>query len=375
MNQPIEARNWLALARLYRLSQNERNYFVEHIHTLSNWLAKPASFLAQRGFSDHAIHQIELLNWSAIDKELEWLSTTKKHLITINDPHYPLLLKEISWPPIVLFAEGSVDHLSQMQLAMVGSRNPTALGAETAERFAEDLTEQGLIITSGLAMGIDAASHRGALKKGTTIAVLGTGLDSIYPTKNRELTEKILENRGTLLSEFPLGTPAKKENFPWRNRIISGLSVGVLVVEATLKSGSLITAKFAAEQGRELFAIPGSIHNPLARGCNQLVKQGAKVVETSQDVLEEIKQFTDLVPKKNPKHSPKKMALGLSENQPLPLDKEHQKLLSCVDFDVTTVDTIIERSHFSSERVGSMLVKLELQECIQSVSGGYRRTR
>ncbi len=207
-------------------------------------------------------------------------------LLPLSDPLYPPLLRQIPDPPIALFVRGDATLLSEPQLAMVGSRNPSVEGRRNAEEFAEYLAKCGLVITSGMALGIDAASHKGALKGGKTVAVWGTGLDKAYPPRNRELAEEIIA-KGVVVSEFPPGTPPLPTHFPRRNRIISGLAVGTLVVEAAKQSGSLITARLASEQGREVFAIPGSIHNPMARGCHRLLRDGAKLVESAGDILEE----------------------------------------------------------------------------------------
>jgi len=211
-----------------------------------------------------------------------------RHILTLHDPAYPALLKEIADPPPLLFVRGDPAVLSRPQLGIVGSRNPTPGGRSLAEDFARSLSRCGLVVTSGMALGIDAAGHRGALRGGgTTLAVAGTGPDRIYPARHRDLARAIVE-QGAIISEFAPGTPALPSNFPRRNRIISGLSLGVLVVEAACRSGSLITARLAAEQGREVFALPGSIHNPLARGCHHLIRQGAKLVEDIEDIVEEL---------------------------------------------------------------------------------------
>lgn len=250
---------------------------------------------------------------------------------------------------------------------MVGSRNPSMSGEETAREFARHLAATGLSITSGLALGIDGASHSGALMAdGITIAVMGTGLDRVYPASQHALAHEIAQ-QGALVSEFPLGTQLRPGNFPRRNRIISGMALGTLVVEAAEKSGSLITARLASEQGREVFAIPGSIHNPLARGCHKLIRQGAKLVETAGDVLEELAPL-------------------LSGMQPLPyaddtddtgavepqhqLDSEYQLLLECMGFDPVQIDLLIERSGLTAEEVSSMLILLELEGHVSSAPGG-----
>ncbi len=223
-----------------------------------------------------------------VTRDLEWLSQPSNDLVLIDDDDYPPLLKHIHNPPPILFIRGIRERINDPQLAMVGSRNPSIDGKENAYRFAKALVNVGLTVTSGMALGVDASAHQGAIEgQGCTVAVVGTGADIIYPARHRGLAEKILE-RGVIVSEFPLGTQPQPANFPRRNRIISALSLGVLVVEASPRSGSLITAHCALEQGREVYAIPGSIHNPMARGCHQLIKQGAKLIESSEDIFEEL---------------------------------------------------------------------------------------
>ncbi len=305
-------------------------------------------------------------DWPEVEADLEWLEGPGNHLLTLDDPRYPGLLREIPDPPPLLFVHGDPGLLAWPQLAMVGSRNPSAGGTATAAEFAEHLCGAGLAITSGLALGIDAASHEGALRAGgPTLAVTGTGLDRVYPARHRELAHRIAE-RGALVSEFPPGTPPRAENFPRRNRIISGLSLGTLVVEAAVKSGSLITARLAAEQGREVFAIPGSIHNPLARGCHRLIRQGAKLVETAGDILEELGALAAASAER-----------ATPEDEPLPLapDPEHQALLDLMGHDPVSVDELVERSGLTPEAVSSMLLILELDDRVAAAAGGrYVRT-
>lgn len=299
----------------------------------------------------------------AAEHETAWLAEPNHHLITLSDPRYPRLLREIPDPPAALYVIGDPDLLSATQLGIVGSRNPTPGGSETAHAFASYLTQSGLTITSGLAMGVDAAAHRGALGAGgKTIAIAGTGLDRVYPARHRELAHEIAA-QGALISEFALGTPALAHNFPRRNRIISGLSLGVLVVEAALQSGSLITARLAAEQGREVFAIPGSIHNPLARGCHALIRQGAKLVETAADILEELGPMAQIT-------APARQTDGAG-NITSGLGVEAMTLLDCLGFDPTPVDSLIERSGLTPEAVSSMLLVLELQGHVVAAPGGH----
>lgn len=284
--------------------------------------------------------------------------------MSINDDQYPSLLKEISAPPPLLFINGNPDLLNHPQIAIVGSRNPSEVGKQIATDFAATLASHGFAITSGLALGIDAASHQGALKvNGFTIAVAGTGPDRIYPARHQQLARDITQ-QGALVSEFPPGTSAKASHFPQRNRIISGLSMGLLVVEAAKKSGSLITARSAIDQGREVFAIPGSIHNPLARGCNALIRDGAKLVETTEDILEELKQFVG-----NPTSDPEK-------TQALTIDSEHQALLNSIQYSPTSIDSLVQTTGNSVETISSMLLVLELQGFISAVAGGcYTRIK
>lgn len=306
--------------------------------------------------------------WNLVEQDLAWLAEPNRHVITIHDPRYPELLKQIADPPCLLFVQGDVDLLSQWQIAIVGSRNPSASGADTSFEFGRYLAQGGITICSGLAMGIDAAAHKGALAAGgKTIAVVGTGLDRVYPAKHRSLAHDIADT-GAIVSEFALGTPPRAENFPRRNRIISGLSLGSLVIEAAIRSGSLITARMAMEQGREVFAIPGSIHNPLARGCHKLIREGAKLVETANDILEELGAIAGV-------------QQSTAENtdqhdvEPQTLDKDYQSLLENLGYDPIQIDVLIERCSLTADAVSSMLLLLELQGQVESLPGGrYVRT-
>ncbi|MDX1655862.1 MAG: DNA-processing protein DprA, partial [Candidatus Competibacteraceae bacterium] len=273
---------------------------------------------------------------------------------------------------------GDIQLLNWPQLAVVGSRNPTPAGRETAREFAAHLARGGLAITSGLARGVDAAAHRGALEaEGATVAVLGTGPDRVYPARNRDLAHAIAATGGALVSELPPGTAVAAEHFPRRNRLISGLSLGVLVVEAALKSGSLITARLAAEQGREVFAIPGSIHNPLARGCHNLIRQGAKLVETAADILEELGAQAGLNPPvENPQADPAQGGSALQPQRDGALDEDYRYLLQCLGDGPVSVDALVERSTLTAEAVSSMLLILELQGFVAAAPGGlYARLK
>lgn len=291
----------------------------------------------------------------AIERNLAWAQLPGNHVITLADADYPRALLEIGDPPVVLFTKGRRDLLAAASVAVVGSRNATPQGANTAKAFARALSDAGLVVISGLALGIDAAAHEGGLEgKSGTVAVTGTGLDIVYPARNRALAHRIAEH-GAMVSEFPLGTAAIAHNFPRRNRLISGLARGVLVVEAAVKSGSLTTARFAAEQGREVFAIPGSIHSPVSRGCHALIKQGAKLVESAQDVLEELNITT---------------ATPIPEEDRTALDP----LLSHLGHDPCDLDTLASRSGLGVEVLSGRLLELELEGLVACLPGGrYQR--
>ena len=297
-------------------------------------------------------------NKAQVAEAMAWSESADQHIVTLADSEYPRALLEIADPPTVLYVRGRVELLNRPALSIVGSRNPTPQGIQNAESFAAALAGAGLSIASGLALGIDAAAHRGALAaKGDTIAFVGTGIDRVYPARNRDLALEI-GSKGCIVSEFPLGTPVMAANFPRRNRLISGVARGVLVVEAAVESGSLITARLAAEQGREVFAIPGSIHSPQARGCHKLIKQGAKLVETAEDVLEELRWSEPL-------------AVGSvrqdSENRP-PL--ESNSLLSLIGFDPCSVDELAARSAMSVDSLTIELLHLELEGRVGRLPGG-----
>ena len=322
--------------------------------------------LTELGFDEIIQAKIKNPDWDLIKDDLIWAEKDGCRIITIYDACYPGFLKEIPGSPLLLFAIGDLELLKSHQIAMVGSRNPTPIGVEIATNFAFDLSKSGLTITSGFAIGIDGASHRGAIKAGgKTIAVMGTGLDHIYPRSHRTLAQDVITSGGLLLSEFPLNSQAEAWHFPMRNRIISGLSLGTLVVEASLRSGSLITARFAGEQGREVFAIPGSIHTPVARGCHHLIGQGAKLVEKPQDILDEFADIIGAV-----KSGKTRIKSSKAKNK---LDCEYKKLLDCMGFEITTMGILAKRANLPVSRIGVILIDLELQGLIKSVIGGYVR--
>jgi DNA processing protein len=308
-----------------------------------------------------------IADWSRVEKDLAWAEARDCHIVTYDQAAYPALLKETHGSPPVLFVHGNLKLLARPQIAIVGTRNPTPIGSENAMKFAHHFSSTGFTVTSGLAIGIDGAAHKGALLGvGSTIAVLGSGLDTIYPASHHALAREIVEGGGALVSEFPIGTPPLHSHFPRRNRIISALSVGVLVIEATLNSGSLITAKAALEQGREVFAIPGSIHNALAKGCHVLIRQGAKLVETAEDVLEELGAILKYV-------MPSKPDLTKRSLLKVDLDEREEALLSEVGYDCTPVDVVVMRTGLTARAVSIMLLELELKGLVASVPGGYAR--
>ena len=354
---------WLALCRLPGVGHRTRLELLEQFESIENIFSatRPQLEKTLAGKTESINAILDGVDETAFETELAWLSETGHHLVTWADTDYPPLLREIPDPPVVLYVIGDRQSLSRPQFAIVGSRNPTPMGRENAQAFAKTLAGAGLTITSGLALGIDGAAHRGALEAGgMTIAVAGTGLDRVYPARHRDLAHEVVQH-GALVSEFPLGTPPKPENFPVRNRIISGLSLGTLVVEAALQSGSLITARLATEQGREVFAIPGSIHSPQARGCHALIRQGAKLVETAQDILEELGPLAQLVCESRPEEK---------ETTPREISLPMAKLLEYIGYDPVSVDTLIDRSGLTADAVSSMLLQMELQGLVMPSPGG-----
>ncbi|BCK86252.1 hypothetical protein MIZ01_0006 [Sideroxyarcus emersonii] len=282
-----------------------------------------------------------------------WLDDPLNRILTVADVEYPRSLLNTSDPPLLLYVKGRLDLLNVPALAVVGSRNASTQGLRNAEAFSLSISDAGLCIVSGMALGIDAAAHLGGLQgSGSSIAVVGTGLDKVYPAANRELAHRLAQD-GTIVSEFPLGTPPLAANFPRRNRIISGLGLGCLVVEASVQSGSLITARMALEQGRDVFAIPGSIHSPQSRGCHALIKQGAKLVECAQDILQE---------------------LGYRSPAGTPNAAPEHPLFAHLGFDPLDVETLVQRSGLTISELSAILLQLELDGHIASLPGGlYQR--
>lgn len=352
---------WLRLSLLDGVGpQSLRKLLIEHgspqnilaasVRDLSRVVpAKLAAAIRDGGASDDRLQTVTL-----------WLADSANRIITFADADYPRTLLEIADPPPLLYAKGRIELLNRQGFAIVGSRNATAQGISNAEAFATTLSNAGLCIVSGLALGIDAAAHRGGLAgAASTIAVVGTGLDVVYPARNRELAHQIAVE-GLMISEFALGTPGVASNFPRRNRLICGLSRGVLVVEAAVSSGSLITARLAAEQGRDVFAIPGSIHSPLAKGCHALIKQGAKLVESARDVLEELGELSS----------------RLAQDATVDQAADEHPLLLHLGFDPVDTDTLQQRSGLDTSAINIVLTDLELTGLIESLPGGrWQRIR
>lgn len=349
---------WIALSLVPGVGNQTFHRLLEAFATPEGVFGQTQSKLKQFVSSDVAAAILGIRDEKPVAASMAWLrERNNRHVVTIHDSRYPSSLKQIYDPPPLLYVAGKVELLAAPSLAVVGSRNATAQGVANAEAFAEVLSNAGLCIVSGLALGIDAAAHRGALKGAAgTIAIIGTGIDRVYPARNRDLAHQIAE-KGAIVSDFPLGTPALAGNFPRRNRIISGLALGCLVVEAATSSGSLITARLAAEHGREVFSIPGSIHSPLARGCHRLIKEGAKLVESADDVMDELGW----------KSSP---IVGAASQEA----HEHDGLLAHIGYDPQSLESIIQTTQLPTEQVLAALFELELAGLVESLPGGrYQR--
>lgn len=358
---PEQLHDWLRLLLAPGIGINTLHTLLEHYTDASKLLA--AISAKELPVNNKIRETLTQSHEHVLQQCLEWQSDNRqRHIINCNDSRYPQQLKEIADAPLLLFIDGNPASLQLPQLAIVGSRKATPAGLETSREFARVLSQQGLTISSGLALGIDASAHLGALQaSGHTIAVLANGLDKIYPARHQTLANDILASDGAIISEFPPGTPPLAKHFPRRNRIISGLSLGVLVVEAAVRSGSLITARLAGEQGREVFAMPGSIHNPLARGCHKLLRDGAVLVEEIDDILHElaIDSKTTIAQK-----------LNNCAVTP-PSDPAQQALLGHMGYDPVDTDTLVTRSGLTAERVSSMLLLLELQGSVAAIGGGH----
>ena len=373
---------WLALKFVPRLAINKKIALVKNYGISSLFSAEHNSskLTTSHGLTTKQLSAFHYPDWQRIESILLASQQSQSYVIAFDDPLYPDLLKQIYDPPLVLFVKGNVQLLNTKQVAIVGSRFASSQGKETAFSLAKKLAEQGIVITSGLALGIDAAAHRGTFNSPqSTIAVVATGVDKVYPARHRDLTREILENDGAIISEFTPGTAPKAGHFPKRNRLISGMSLGVLVVEAALKSGSLITARCAIEQNREVFAVPSSIENPQAKGCHWLIKQGAKLVEEAADIIDELalaaKPSLHLIEKGTSTLQSKQLLIEeeVENSQLNNLCKD--VLLASVGFEITPVDKVVSRSKLPVEEVLTRLTMLELSGLVSAIPGGYIRVK
>ena len=362
---------WLVLNHAPRITAIRSLKLIQHFETIDNIFLASDKDLIESGLKTETIRFIRNPDQSLLQRDLTYLKGSQSNIIVWTDDRYPYLLKQIADPPLLLYVNGNPEVLKNRQLAIVGTRRPTPSGRKISHDFAKALASRGLTITSGLAIGVDSMAHQGALAaKAPTIAVLGNGVDNIYPLRNQKLAEEITAY-GAIVSEFPPSTPPLSHHFPKRNRLISGLSIGTLVVEAAQKSGSLITAMLALDQGRDVFAVPGSILNPVSKGCNSLIKEGARLVESVEDIVSEMNLF-----------STESMSFENDENAIADV-KEHKNftekqlsILNFIDYEPISIDQLVARSGLTAEELSSMLLEIELAGHVQTDLGGryYRIT-
>lgn len=356
-----ELDGWLRLASLGHMAPETRRMLIKACGGCGGIPSASSATLRSAGMSDAQAGKLRTKP-DHLEATAKWCKQEDCHVLTADDPGFPKAFESLADAPALLYVQGDVECLNHPQIALVGSRKPTRGGLDTAHKFAAALATHGLGITSGLALGIDSAAHEGALAvDGITIAVMGTGLDQVYPARNLDLATRIRAS-GALVSELPLGSGPRKHHFPARNRLISGLATGVLVVEAAERSGSLITARLAAEQGREVFAIPGSIHNPMARGCHQLIRDGARLTETVADIFNEISGRLN-------RPQPKTGIEYEESVAEMPRDPHYQKVLDAMDFGPLSVADISQRSGLTIAEVSSMLLILELDSVVEALPG------
>ena len=366
-----DPRHWLTLYHAPKLSAHAARQCIEHFGSVKAVCTASFADLQAVGLSDETVRFIHAPNNTNLKQDLNWAEQPGHHVLFDTADTYPAKLREIKDPPLLIFGIGDMSLLNAPQIAIVGSRQPTPGGLRNARMFSQALATAGFIITSGLAVGVDTCAHTTTLAaKAPTIAVIGTGMNVVYPAKNKALARDIAES-GAIISEFSCTMPAYAQNFPRRNRLMSGLSNGVLVIEAAERSGSLITARLAAEQGREVFALPGSIHNPLARGCHHLIQNGAKLVQTIDDILIEFVANIDLSPDLLPNNQTNNTLHPTKKDK---LTTEQKQLLKIMGFDEpVTIDMLVEVSGLPAESIASMLLILELDGYVGSENHTYVR--
>ena len=358
----LDPRAWLALA-LAHVRVPELEHLSAQFGSVEEIVSQKLSRLQAAGLTEEKCAAIGSPDNQRIDQAMAWLADETHHIAAYGESDYPNLLTQIPGPPLLLYINGNPDALHLPALAIIGSRNPTQGGVRNAVDFSRHLARRGFAIVSGLAQGIDTAAHRGALDvDGPTVAWLGHGIDRVYPAANRELAHTIAAN-GALVTEYPLGARPERWHFPERNRLISGLGLGTLVIEAARRSGSLITARLAAEQGREVFALPGSIHNPLSRGCHKLIRHGAKLVETADDI------FTELRPLIGHMQAAAERPAETGEASEPP-DDDYSELRKHLSHDPISIDELESQSGLTIDQLSSMLLILELHGEVESLSGG-----
>jgi len=359
--QTDETRYSLALKSIHGVGIVGANKLLAHFKSARAIFEASPDALAHAKLKPEVIRQITQFDPASLDSIIAWGQADNRHIIPLHSPYYPPLLAQIHHPPLLLFAIGNPELLLSPQIAVVGSRSPTPQGLANTQMLCQALAHEGITVTSGLALGIDGEAHRAALaSQGFTIAVTGTGLNRVYPAIHRELAHQIAQS-GVLVSESFPDEGHQQGSFPQRNRIIAGLSLGTLVIEAAQKSGTLITARHSLDEGREVYAVPGSIHSPLSKGCHQLIKQGAKLVESIEDIMEDLPHLDRALV--NRAHSDNKQ----------PLDSETAEFLKHIDYEVTSVDTIVMRSQLTVEAVTNKLLSLELEGWVINSVGGYIR--
>jgi DNA processing protein len=366
-------RDWLVILNAPSVGGASLIKVIEALGGASAVAGASTRDLTRHGLSDKAAAAITEPDEAQIESDLKWLSHPNHHLLCWDDDAYPALLRRINGPPAALFIDGDPGCLWQPQIAIIGSRNPTAGGLDHARDFATTLARQGMTITSGLAGGIDSAAHTAALDAGSlTIAVNGTGLDRVYPASSRAVAERI-RSQGAMISELPLGSPPRRQHFPSRNRIISGLSLAVLVVEAGLNSGTLITARKGAEQGREVFALPGSLHNPMAKGCHRLIREGARLVETTADIMQELGPVAaelQMEIRQRLEQPDSNEEKTVHRQQDLLDDSDYSTVWELLGYDPKPVDVIIQQSGLSAREISSMLLMMELKGMVKKQPDG-----